>query len=77
MPLPMIGTWNVEVLAVRPFTIHGDLYYELQVADPDEAGRVVGLRVPRHACPAEPQAGERYALTFLMGQITGAKHETS
>ena len=77
MPPPMIGTWNVEVLAVRPFTIHGALYYELHVADPDEAGRVVGLRVPQHACVGEPQAGERYALTFLMGQITSAKRVTS
>ena len=77
MPPPMIGTWNVDVLGVRPFTIHGDLYYELHVADPAEAGRVFALRVPQHACTGgEPQAGERYALTFLMGQVTAAKRES-
>ena len=73
MPPPMIGTWSVEVMAVRPFEIHGDLYYELHVADPEQAGRVVGVRVPRHAMEGQPQAGERYVLTFLMGQVTAAK----
>ena len=75
MPPPMIGTWSVEVLAARPFAIHGDLYYELHVADPDAPGRAVGVRVPQHAMQGEPRAGERYVLTFLMGQVTGAKRE--
>jgi hypothetical protein len=77
MPTPMIGTWDVEVLAVRPFAIHGDLYYELHVADPGQAGRVIAVRVPRHAMEGQPQAGERYVLTFLMGQVTGAKRASS
>ena len=71
MPPPMIGAWTVEVLAVRPFSIHGDLYYELHVADPDPPGRTVAVRVPQHAVQAPPQPGERYTLTFLMGQVTG------
>ena len=72
MPPPMMGSWNVEVLGVRPFAIHGDLYYELHVPDPDARGQVVGVRVPRHVMRDEPKSGERYVLTFLMGQVTGA-----
>jgi hypothetical protein len=75
MPPPMMGTWKVEVLGVRPFAIHGDLYYELLVPDPDAPGKVVGLRVPKHVLREEPRTGERYALTFLMGQVTGATRE--
>lgn len=77
MPPPMIGSWNVEVLGVKPFAIHGDPYYELYVADPDAPGRAVALRVPKHVMRDEPQAGERYTLTFLMGQVTGAAREPS
>jgi hypothetical protein len=73
MPPPLIGAWTVEVLAVRPFTIHGDLYYELHVADPDQPGQTVAVRVPRHALQDDPQAGERYTVTFLMGQVTSAQ----
>jgi hypothetical protein len=73
MPPPMIGSWTVEVRGVRPFTIHGDLYYEVVVADPDAAGQAVGLRVPQHAIEGEPRVGETLAVSFLMGQVTGAR----
>jgi hypothetical protein len=75
MPPPMIGAWSVDVKGVRPFTIHGDLYYELHVPNPDVAGQLMAIRVPAHAVEGEPKAGERFALTFLMGQVTGAKRE--
>jgi hypothetical protein len=70
----MIGNWNVEVLAVRPYTIHGDLYYELHVKRLD-INETTGhtLRIPQHAIAQQPQPGERLSLTFLMGQITSAK----
>ena len=49
MPLPMLGNWSVEVKAVRPFTIHGDLYYEVHVVNPDDSAQLVALRIPEHA----------------------------
>jgi hypothetical protein len=72
---PMIGSWQVRVEAVRPFSIHGDEYYELQVTrteTPEEAAGFV-LRVPEHATAGEPVAGQRLEITFLMGQVTAAR----
>jgi hypothetical protein len=74
MNAPMVGSWRVEVKAVRPFTIHGDLYYELHVVRTDEpGGQVLALRVPQHATQGVPQAGDRLEVTFLMGQVTAAR----
>jgi hypothetical protein len=74
MQPPMIGTWTIEVKTARPFTIHGDLYYELQaVRTDDPAETPIVLRVPQHAISAEPTAGQKLEVTFLMGQVTGAK----
>lgn len=81
MKAPMVGSWPVEVKAVQPFTIHGDLYYELDVVRTDEPAAADGritvwtFRVPEHAAPAggPPQPGDRLVLTFLMGQVTSAK----
>ena len=74
MQPPMVGGWSVRVHAVRPFTIHGDLYYELQVERIDEpTSSAFVLRVPQHATTAEPVAGQTLAITFLMGQVTAAK----
>lgn len=73
MQPPMVGSWTVRVMAVRPFTIHGDLYFELQVVRTDEAGDAAfALRVPRHATGDEPLAGQTLTITFLMGQVTSA-----
>ncbi len=65
----MIGTWTVDVKGVRPFTIHGDLYFELHAS---RAGteEILAIRVPQHAFAAAPQLGQRLELTFLMGQVT-------
>jgi len=74
MQTPMLGSWTVTVRAVRPFLIHGDLYYELHVVraegPPDQ---VAILRVPQHAAPQAPQEGQTLEVTFLMGQVTGTK----
>lgn len=70
---PMVGTWEVGVLSARPFTIHGDLYYELHATKDDLPGQALVLRVPQHAIAGEPRAGQRLTLTFLMGQVTSAK----
>jgi hypothetical protein len=71
---PMIGSWQVLVHSVRPYTIHSDLYYELQVTRVDVAEpHGYAVRVPQHAATQPPQVGDRLELTFLMGQITSAK----
>jgi hypothetical protein len=74
----MVGTWTVLVHGVRPFTIHGDLYYELNVERTDDVAdgaQPVGfvLRVPQHATTGAPEAGQRLVITFLMGQVTTAR----
>ena len=74
MQPPMIGTWPVRVEAVRPFTIHGDLYYELHVTRLDQPSlQVLAVRIPQHAAPSTPKPGDALELKFLMGQVTEAK----
>ena len=64
----------VQVKAVKPFTIHGDLYYELQaVRANDASGQMIALRIPQHAAAGEPQPGQTLLIKFLMGQVTEAK----
>jgi hypothetical protein len=74
MQTPMVGSWSVEVKAVKPFTIHGDLYYELHVVRMDDPiNQLLAIRVPQHAVAQPPEAGQKLSVTFLMGQVTGAK----
>jgi hypothetical protein len=75
----MVGSWTVRVHAVRPFTIHGDLYYELLVTRADEPQETNGfaLRVPQHATTGEPAPDQTLVVTFLMGQVTSAREATS
>lgn len=71
---PMIGSWQVLVHAVRPYSIHGDLYYELQVTRSDVTEpHGYAVRVPQHTIAQPPQPEDRLEITFLMGQITSAK----
>jgi hypothetical protein len=70
----MIGSWTVQVKATRPFSIHGDLYYEIQaVRTNDASGASLTLRLPQHATTGEPQPGQTLLVKFLMGQVTEAK----
>jgi hypothetical protein len=71
----MIGNWSVLVHNVRPFTIHGDLYYELTVERIDEPGAGLLIHVPQHAATKEPLPGQRLTVTFLMGQVTKVTEE--
>jgi hypothetical protein len=74
MNAPMVGSWSVEVRAVKPFSIHGDLYYELHVVKTDDAEqKLFALKVPQHAAAEMPQAGQKFTATFLMGQVTQLK----
>jgi hypothetical protein len=68
----MVGSWTVTVHAIRPFTIHGDLYYELHVTK-DTDDNVLAIRVPEHACSEPLTVSDRVDLTFLMGQVTAVK----
>ncbi len=61
----------MEVKTVRPFAIHGDIYWELQVDRLDAPGEQALLRVPQHAAKTEPIAGQKISVSFLMGQVTG------
>jgi hypothetical protein len=72
---PMFGSWSVEVKEVKPFTIHGDQYYELHVArTEDREGSIVSLKVPQHAMKGgAPKSGDRLNISFLAGQVTSAK----
>lgn len=71
MQPPMIGSWTVRIEAVRPFTIHGDQYYELQaVRTNDAGGNVLSIKIPGHAAPSQPQPGQTVMIKFLMGQVT-------
>lgn len=77
MTLPMMGTWTVRLHEVRPFTIHGDSYYELVVERAEEPGRLLGLRTSAHAVEEGVlRAGGRVAVSFLMGQVTGVRAVT-
>jgi hypothetical protein len=71
MQLPMTGSWSIEVKAVRPFSIHGDQYWELLAArvDVPSTGEVT-LRVPQHAAKVASQVGQKLSVSFLMGQVT-------
>ena len=74
MQPPMIGNWLVRVDGFRSFTIHSDLYYELQVVRLDEpSGSSFVLRVPQHATAGEPAVGQTLTVGFLMGQVTSVK----
>jgi hypothetical protein len=66
----MLGTWTVTIHAVRPFTIHGDVYYELHVTRPDQPEQLLAIRIPQHASSKAPAEGETVVVTFLMGQVT-------
>ena len=74
MQPPMIGSWTVQVKAVRPFSIHGDLYYEIAAVRTNDAqGQPLTIRLPQHATAGEPQIGQTLLIKFLMGQVTEAK----
>jgi hypothetical protein len=76
MSVPMLGTWTVQVVAVNPFSIHGNIYYELHVQRVDAPETVTILRVPQHATEGQPSPGDRLSVKFIMGQVTSAKRAT-
>lgn len=76
MSFPIVGSWIVRVEATRPFAIHGDRYFEMQITRLDEPSATQSIvRIPELAIVGAPLVGERYSITFLMGQITSVKPE--
>lgn len=74
MNAPMVGSWSVEVKDVKPFTIHGDLYYELQIVRIDDPTfQLLVIRTPQHTVTGVPKTGDKLTVSFLMGQVTSAK----
>jgi hypothetical protein len=74
MQNPMVGNWRVLVHGVQPYSIHGDLYYEMQVSRfEDEPGKLLMLRMPQHVLKSQPRAGDKLSVGFLMGQVVQAK----
>jgi hypothetical protein len=62
------------VKAARSFSIHGDMYYEIQcVRTNDPGGTLISLRLPQHTTAGEPQPGQTLLVKFLMGQVTEAR----
>ncbi len=76
MQFPITGSWSIQIQDVRPFTIHGDIYYEIHAMRRDDGtSNEVLLRVPEHACKSKPLAGQRAVAIFLMGQVTSIEPE--
>jgi hypothetical protein len=73
---PMMGTWQVRIVAARPFSIHGDNYFELLIArldlPPGEHPEAI-LRAPAHVFTTPPEAEQTVEIQFLMGQVTSVK----
>jgi hypothetical protein len=67
MQFPMAGSWTVTIREVRPFTIHGDMYYELVV---DHDAGTANLRVPSHAVAGGLVVDSAVTVSFLLGQVT-------
>jgi hypothetical protein len=71
MQFPMIGNWSVRITDVRSFSIHADVYYEIQADRLDDGSNTaMTLRVPQHATASLPVAGQNATVTFLLGQVT-------
>jgi hypothetical protein len=73
MQPPMMGTWQVRIVAARPYQIHGDRYFELLIVRLDTpAGDhpEAILRCPTHALASDPLPDQHAEIQFLMGQIT-------
>ncbi len=76
MSFPIVGSWIIRIEATRPFSIHGDRYFEMQITRLDEPTETPSIvRIPEHAIAGAPCVGQRYSITFLMGQITAVKPE--
>jgi hypothetical protein len=65
-------TLEISLLEVQPISIHQSPYYEIsfKAAGSDA---VQHMRINPEAFYANPQPGDRVAVTLLMGNIMGAR----
>lgn len=73
MQPPLMGTWQVRIVAARPYQIHGDHYFELLIVrldTPQGDHPEAILRCPSHALANPPKTDQTVEIQFLMGQIT-------
>ena len=55
---------------LRPYSLHGEVYFEVHYALADEPGGPVhGARLPHDALYQNPQAGDRVRLHFVMNML--------
>jgi hypothetical protein len=64
------GTCDGILQGLRPYSLHGETYYELQYALAAEPGGPVhGARLPHDALYADPRPGDRVRLHFVMNML--------
>jgi hypothetical protein len=87
MIAPFAGSLTGRIRAVAGASIHGDVYYDVQLELEGVAAQpgmvaVLPVRLPQHAVPTDPTAtearpslrpGRRVEVTFLMQQPTGVR----
>jgi hypothetical protein len=55
---------------LRPYNLHGEVYYEVRYALADgPGGPAQGARLPQDALYANPQPGDRVRLHFVMNML--------
>lgn len=68
--LPFFGSMNLEILQASQTSIHGDIYYDLLVAEAGDPSRTsFMLRVARGVCATSPAPGTIVKASFLSGQV--------
>lgn len=71
----MFGAWRCRLVGARPFSIHGDSYFELHL---EREGSVFAVRTSAHTlAPEITQTPCEVEVTFLMSQVTGVKLVTN
>jgi len=63
---------EVEVVEVKPLSIHGAVYYDVALKLQTPEGGVMVQRVNPEAFYVDPQVGDHVRVTLMMGQVMGA-----
>lgn len=70
---PIAGEVRAVVRAAQQVSIHGDVYYDLELVLEAPEGAIVRVRAPAHACVHPPVAGERVSVRLLMQQVVAVE----
>lgn len=63
---------EVEVVEVKPLSIHGAVYYDVALKRLTNEGGVMVQRVNPEAFYTDPRVGDLVRITLMMGQVMGA-----